>query len=161
VDWFPTVPSQKDAFYPTQESFQNFVSTCGQKQKEVLKFQLQTSEPLKDTLSGKLKGWQGQTKYLLDQKLKQRYYINMRLSAYAAVKICTVVILGWPTAESVLLRWGQLLVNLYTNPKLILWPFLPLCIRSLWVKECLSPLASTHSPSSHLHNGTDIMVLNI
>jgi len=29
------------------------------------------------------------------------------------------VILGLPTAESLQVRWGQLLVNLYINPKLI------------------------------------------
>jgi len=32
-------------------------------------------------------------------------------------KICTVVILGLETAESLQLRWGQLLVNLVHKPK--------------------------------------------
>jgi len=32
-----------------------------------------------------------------------------------------VVILGLPTADTLRLRWGQLLVNLYINPKLIFY----------------------------------------
>jgi len=42
--------------------------------------------------------------------LAHRHYINgLRLPAYAAEKTCTVVILGLPTAKSLLLRWGPLL----------------------------------------------------
>jgi len=49
-----------------------------------------------------------------------RHYIQrLSLPAYAVEKICTVMILSLPTAQSVWLRWGQLLVNLYINPKLI------------------------------------------
>jgi len=47
------------------------------------------------------------------------HYIHrlLRLPAYAARKICTVVILGLSTAEYLQLRWGQLLVNHYVNLK--------------------------------------------
>jgi len=54
--------------------------------------------------------------------------------AYTAGNICNVVILGLPTAEPMQQRWGQLLVNLYITPKLILRPFLPLNIWSLGLK---------------------------
>jgi len=64
----------------------------------------------------------------------QRHYIHrLRLPGQAAGKNCIVVILGLATAESLQLRLGQLLVNLYTSTKnWFLWPFLPLCTRSLW-----------------------------
>jgi len=39
--------------------------------------------------------------------------------------ICTVVFLGLPTAEYVRLSWGQLLVNLYINPKSIFMTLSP------------------------------------
>jgi len=52
-------------------------------------------------------------------------YIELGLPSYAAEKICTIVILSLPTAESVQLRWGQLLVNLYINPKLIFMTLSP------------------------------------
>jgi len=42
---------------------------------------------------------------------------ELRLSDYAAGKICTEVILGLVKAESLHLRWGQLLLNLYINLK--------------------------------------------
>jgi len=37
---------------------------------------------------------------------------RLRLPTYTVEKICTVVILGLATVESLRLRWGQLLVNL-------------------------------------------------
>jgi len=50
---------------------------------------------------------------------------RLRLPAYVAGKICTVVILRSPTIESVCVKWGQLLVNLYINPKLIFMALSP------------------------------------
>jgi len=55
----------------------------------------------------------------------RRHYLHrLRLPAYAAGKICTVVILGLPMAESVLLRLGQQLVNLYISPFSNLYGFI-------------------------------------
>jgi len=48
----------------------------------------------------------------------RRYIRRLLHPAHVAEKICTVVILGIAIAEFLKLRWGQLLVNLYINPKL-------------------------------------------
>jgi len=62
-----------------------------------------------------------------------RHGHRLRLPAQAAGKICTIVILGLATAESLQIRLGQLLVNLYKKPKLIFMTLLPLNIRSLCI----------------------------
>jgi len=68
----------------------------------------------------------------LSTALHHRHHIHrLRLPAHAAGKICNVLNFGLPTAESRQLSWGQLLVNLYISPKLILWPFL----RSLYASD--------------------------
>jgi len=54
--------------------------------------------------------------------MHRNYIQRLRLTAG---KICTVVILGLPTTESVRLRWGQLLVKLNLNPKLIFMTLSP------------------------------------
>jgi len=54
----------------------------------------------------------------------RRFIHGLCLPAYAAVKICTIMFLGLPIAESVRPRWGQLLVNLNVNPELIFMPLL-------------------------------------
>jgi len=53
------------------------------------------------------------------------YIYRLQLLVFAARKICTVVILGLPTSEYMQLRWGQLFVNPYINPKLILTTLSP------------------------------------
>jgi len=58
--------------------------------------------------------------------LRQRHYKQrMCLPAHAARNICTEVILGLTTAESLQVRLDQLLVNLYINPKLIFMSLSP------------------------------------
>jgi len=76
----------------------------------------------------------------VDVSTKHRNCIHrLLLPANAAVKICTIVILGLPTPESVWLRWGKLLVNLYLNPKLIfmtLSPSIyPIDVKVVWMKS--------------------------
>jgi len=68
-----------------------------------------------------------------------RHYIHrLQIPAYVAGKICTVVILGLPTAELVRLRWGRLLVNLYINLKSI--------FMTLSLPIYLISMALTHNP---------------
>jgi len=68
-----------------------------------------------------------------------RHYVHrLRLTACAAGKICTAVILGLATAESLHLRWGQPLVNPYINLKSIFMTLSPSYIRSLWRQYHLS-----------------------
>jgi len=55
-----------------------------------------------------------------------RHHIHrLCLPGNAAVKICTIVNFGLPTAESGHLSWGQLLVNPYISPKLIFMTLSP------------------------------------
>jgi len=61
------------------------------------------------------------------------YNHRLRVSAHAAGKIFTVVILGLATAESLQFRFSQLLENLYINQKLVFMTLsIPLYIQSLW-----------------------------
>jgi len=69
----------------------------------------------------------------------RRHYVQrLRLPAE---KICTVVFLGLPTAEFLRLRSGQLLINLYINPKLIFMTLSPSIPLLFWYVSNLCPIA--------------------
>jgi len=51
---------------------------------------------------------------------RHRHYIHrLHLPAHSAIKIWNIVIMDLATAESLLLKCGHMLVNLFLNPKLI------------------------------------------